>query len=323
MHTECRHITSQHMTTCPQPAAASASACWCTVAHPHAATHRPLACPQALTTSVAVWYGLETFRLRSKEEEIADQAAAGMLPPPQGQQGYGVPPYQQPMGMGYPGDPMAAPGTSGYMNMAPPGAVPMAGAFLPPAREQAYPWGVPQPATIVQPGPEAEAAAAAGGPDAYGRWGAPPQQAQLPGPSGTGLDPYAQPAYDPAMAMYAQQAPMQADGAAPGYYTQQPGPPGDPYYGMQPPQQQQGAWQQPQQPYMPGPADPQQQWYGAPDAQPSAAAAPAGYGDQGYGMAAAAGYPGPAAATAAPQQQQQQPVPPKRPVSNEPIDDWE
>jgi len=274
---------------------------------------------QALTTSVAVWYGIETFRLRSKEEDLVDPTAPGMLPPPAGQQGFGMPPFQQPMGMGqqpgqqqggYPMDPMAAPGASGY----PPGAVPMAGAFLPPAREQAYPWGAPQPATIVQSGAEAEAS---------GRWGAPSQPAQLPGPSGTGMlpmDPYAQPAYDPAMAMYTQQqAPMQADAEPPGYYAQQPA--GDPYYAQQPPQQQtQGGWQQPQQPYMP--ADPQQQWYGAPDGQP-AAAAPAGYGEQGYGAAApVAGYPAPAAApaaTAAPQR----PLPPRRPVSSEPIDDWE
>lgn len=37
---------------------------------------------QALTTSVAVWYGVEAFNLRSKEPSLDDQQPPGMLPPP-------------------------------------------------------------------------------------------------------------------------------------------------------------------------------------------------------------------------------------------------
>ncbi|KXZ52568.1 hypothetical protein GPECTOR_9g612 [Gonium pectorale] len=80
---------------------------------------------QALTTSVAFWYGLETFRLRSKE--------ADMLPPPQ------LPPGVDPSQL----DPaqLAAQQQFYQQQQGFPPAAGMGAPFLPPGRESYYPWG--------------------------------------------------------------------------------------------------------------------------------------------------------------------------------------
>lgn len=191
-------------------------------AHAHAQLLMPLLQPpprnpeQALTTSVAVWYGLETFRLRSREDEVVGQQAPPQLPgavPPQpgqdmnmgmgigwfqqaqqqGQQPFGGMPQQQgqPMSMNdYLGGaympPQAGPGP---MQAGAPG-MQQGAAFLPPAREQSYPWGAAAAAPAQAP-MAAEPVASAGLPmmtgaeeSGAGRWGVAPTVAgSLPGPS--------------------------------------------------------------------------------------------------------------------------------------------
>ncbi|KAG2492905.1 hypothetical protein HYH03_008819 [Edaphochlamys debaryana] len=81
---------------------------------------------QALTTSVAFWYGLETFRLRSKEADLQDQMPPRQLPPG--------------MGMGMGSDPMSdqAQAAAFFAQQAQQGGMP----YLPPGSEQyGYPWG--------------------------------------------------------------------------------------------------------------------------------------------------------------------------------------
>ncbi|PNH03813.1 hypothetical protein TSOC_010094 [Tetrabaena socialis] len=135
---------------------------------------------QALTTSVAFWYGLETFRLRSKEADLLppgvgpdfgsmDAAQLAAMMQQQQQQQY----YQQQGGAGYP--PAGAP-------------------FLPPGAEASYPWGDAQGSTASSSGsqgPYAETIQY----DYYGNPMMPQEQLyDNAGPAGPYGDPYGQPA---------------------------------------------------------------------------------------------------------------------------------
>ncbi len=134
---------------------------------------------QALTTSVAVWYGIETFRLRSKEEEL--EAQQGQLPPPQSGAAPSTAAQQQQQGTPLPGamyppnqQPQQLPAQQAmpeWMNvfsgvaqppqqtlypMQPPQlptdqAQPAPGGYLPPAESQPYPWVQPEPYMTAQP----------------------------------------------------------------------------------------------------------------------------------------------------------------------------
>lgn len=234
---------------------------------------------QALTTSVAVWYGVETFRLRSKDDDLPDHTAPGMLAPPPGQQDFGIPPLQQPFTTfsqqfgEYPLEPMAAPDTSGYMSGGPQGAVPVTGPYLPPAREQLYPWGPAQQATFVQ----TEAGPIASEAEGFGRWGTPQQPLNLADPSTLpsshfNQTAYEQPAYDAAPGVYGQgSAPAASD-----FYSQQQQQQQETLYGTHPTE----SWLPSQQPLTAEASDApqqllqQQQWFGAADARPGFAQGP-------------------------------------------------
>ncbi|KAF8063088.1 ycf66 [Scenedesmus sp. PABB004] len=99
---------------------------------------------QALTTSVAFWYGLEAFKLRAQVNEEEEGGGMGGLPPPEG--------YGGQAGMGLGAGPDDAYGAPGYL---PPGGAERAGLA---------PWatGAPQPLQQQQPQ------------QAGGRWGLPP-----------------------------------------------------------------------------------------------------------------------------------------------------